>query len=248
MSAPRCLVLGGSGYVGEAVCRMLARRGAKVAFTYLTREEKARALESSLPGSKALRADMRDGASIAEMVQAVSREFGGLEALIQCAGTAGDPALYRSEGMSPPRKFQAIKEPGWDEMMDVTVKGSYLAIEAALPLLKAGGQIVIVGAMDGVKMVASPVHYAAAKGALKGMVQALAKELGDIGMCVNMVAPGILQGGMGKLLGPELLAEYLKHCSLKRLGTADEVAEWATWLALDNTYVNGQAVLLDGGL
>jgi NAD(P)-dependent dehydrogenase (short-subunit alcohol dehydrogenase family) len=80
------------------------------------------------------------------------------------------------------------------------------------------------------------------------MVQALAKELGDLGMCVNMVAPGILDGGMGKLLGPDLLAEYLKHCSLKRLGTADEVAEWAAWLALENTYVNGQSVLLDGGL
>lgn len=248
MSVPRCLVLGGSGFVGEAVCRMLSRRGARVAFTYLTREEKARALESALPDSRAWRVDLRDRAAIDGMVQGIAADFGGLEAIIQCAGTAGDPSLYRSEGMSPPRKFLALSEPGWDEMMDVTVKGSFLAVHAALPLLKAGGQIVIVGAMDGVKMVASPVHYAAAKGALKGMVQALAKELGDIGICVNMVAPGILDGGMGKLLAPDLLAEYLKHCSLKRLGSADEVAEWAAWLALENTYVNGQAVLLDGGL
>jgi NAD(P)-dependent dehydrogenase (short-subunit alcohol dehydrogenase family) len=240
--------LGGSGFVGEAVCRMLSRRGARVAFTYLTREDKARALESDLPGSRAWRADLRDNAAVKDLVRGITEDFGGLEAMIQCAGTAGDPSLYRSEGMSPPRKFLALQEPGWDEMMDVTVKSSFLAIHAALPLFKAGGQIVIVGSMDGVKMVASPVHYAAAKGALKGMVQALAKELGDLGMCVNMVAPGILDGGMGKLLGPDLLAEYLKHCSLKRLGTADEVAEWAAWLALENTYVNGQSVLLDGGL
>jgi 3-oxoacyl-[acyl-carrier protein] reductase len=248
VNAPRCLVLGGSGFVGEAVCRMLAGRGARVAFTYLTREAKARALEAALPGSRAWRTDLRDGAALERLVQGISAEFGGLEAVIQCAGVAGDPSLYRSEGMSAPRKFLAIREPGWDEMMDVTVKGSFLAVHAALPLMKAGGQIVIVGAMDGVKMIASPVHYAAAKGALKGMVQALAKELGDIGICVNMVAPGILDGGMGKLLGPDLLAEYLKHCSLKRPGRADEVAEWAAWLALENTYLNGQAVLLDGGL
>lgn len=248
MSAARCLVLGGSGYVGEAVCRMLSRRGARVAFTYFTREAKARDLQAALPGARAFRVDLRDGAAIAALVRGIAEEWGGLEAVVQCAGTAGDPSLYRSGGMSPPRKFLAIGEPGWDEMMDVSVKGSFLAIHAALPLMKAGGQIVIVGAMDGVKMVASPVHYAAAKGALKGMVQALAKELGDIGICVNMVAPGILDGGMGKLLGPDLLAEYLKHCSLKRLGRADEVAEWAAWLSLDNTYVNGQAVLLDGGL
>jgi NAD(P)-dependent dehydrogenase (short-subunit alcohol dehydrogenase family) len=248
VNAPRCLVLGGSGYVGEAVCRMLARRGARVAFTYLTRESKARALESALPGAKAWRVDLRDRAAVEAMVRGAAGEWGGLEALIQCAGTAGDASLYRSEGLAPPRKFLAIGEPGWDDMLDVTVKGTFLAVHAAVPLLKAGGQVVLVGAMDGVKMVASPVHYAAAKGALKGMVQALAKELGDIGICVNMVAPGILDGGMGKLLAPDLLAEYLKHCSLKRLGTAEEVAEWAAWLALENTFVNGQAVLLDGGL
>jgi NAD(P)-dependent dehydrogenase (short-subunit alcohol dehydrogenase family) len=111
-----------------------------------------------------------------------------------------------------------------------------------------GGQIVVVGSMDGVKTVPAPVHYAAGKGALRAMVQALAKELGEKRILVNMVAPGILEGGLARLLSDELLQEYLKHSSLRRTGTAREIAELVAWLALENTYVTGQSIVLDGGL
>ena len=78
---------------------------------------------------------------------------------------------------------------------------------------------------------------------------ALSKELGDRNILVNMVAPGILEGGVAKLLSEELMAEYLKHCSLRRTGKFSEVANVIAFLAgPGNTYVTGQAVILDGGL
>jgi 3-oxoacyl-[acyl-carrier protein] reductase len=246
--APRCLVLGGSGYVGAEVCRTLAALGARVAFTYWTNEQGARALSAALPGTLALRADLRDFSQTVDAVERAAGHWGGLDALVQCAGTAGDPALYKGRGAAHDR-LQTITEGGWDEMMDLTAKSSFVACQAAARSMGArGGQIVIVGSMDGVKTVPSPVHYAAGKGALRAMVQALAKELGERAILVNMVAPGILEGGLARLLSGELLQEYLKHCSLKRTGTALEVAQLVGWLVMENSYVTGQSIVLDGGL
>jgi NAD(P)-dependent dehydrogenase (short-subunit alcohol dehydrogenase family) len=234
----RCLVLGGSGYVGGEVCRLLAERGAQVAFTY-------RRNEVHFPGAFALRADLRNFAEVVRAVDQAADHWGGLDALVQCAGTAGDPTLYQGKRED---RLQKITEEGWDEMMDVTAKSSFGACQAAARRMRDGGQIVIVGSMDGVKSVPAPVHYAASKGALRAMVQALAKELGSKRILVNMVAPGILEGGLAKLLSDDLLQEYLKHCSLKRTGTAREIAELVVWLALENSYVTGQSIVLDGGL
>ena len=81
------------------------------------------------------------------------------------------------------------------------------------------------------------------------MTQALSKELGDSNILVNMVAPGILEGGVAKLLSDDLMAEYLKHSALRRTGKFSEVANVIAFLAGPwNTYVTGQAVILDGGL
>lgn len=248
--APRCLVLGGSGHVGSAVCRALAGEGARLSFTYHSREAAARDLERALPGSRALRADLRDFAAAANVVDEAARILGGLDVLIQCAGTAGDPALYKGRARDGCDKFQGIDAAGYAVMMSVTVQSTFAASQAAARIMRAGGggQIVIVGSMDGVKTMPTPIHYAAAKGALRAMAQALAKELGKHGVRVNMIAPGILEGGIAGLLSKDLLDDYLAHCALKRLGTADEVAQAVSWFATQNTYVTGQSVVLDGGL
>jgi 3-oxoacyl-[acyl-carrier protein] reductase len=235
----RCLVLGGSGYVGGHVCRLLLERGARVVFTFWRNE-------ASHSGALGLRVDLRDFAATEDAVAQAAERLGGLDALVQCAGTAGDPALYRGGDVD---KLQGITEAGWDEMMAITAKSSFAACRAAARVMaQGGGQMVLVGSMDGVKTVPAPIHYAAGKGALRAMVQALAKELGPKGILVNMVAPGILDGGLAKLLADELLQEYLKHSSLKRTGTAREIAELVAWLALENSYLTGQSIVLDGGL
>jgi 3-oxoacyl-[acyl-carrier protein] reductase len=248
MAAPRCLVLGGSGYVGAAACRMLAERGARVAFTYHTGESVARELERELPDAIALRLDLRDAAAVRAGVESIAASMDGLDALVQCAGIGGDAALYRTGAGGRRERLQRIDDAQWDEMMDVTVKSTFVACRAAAPLMDGGGRIVVVGSMDGVKSLPSPQHYAAAKGALRSLVQSLAQELGADGILANLVAPGLLDGGMSRLLGKDLIDEYVEHCSLRRLGTAREVAELVAFLALENTYVNGQAILLDGGL
>src|SRR5262252_2291456 len=99
----RCLVLGGSGYVGAEVCRLLLERGARVAFTYWRHE-------TSHAGARAFKADLTSFEAVERAVQDAAASLGGLDALIQCAGTAGDPALYQGGRLD---KFQKIGEAGW---------------------------------------------------------------------------------------------------------------------------------------
>jgi 3-oxoacyl-[acyl-carrier protein] reductase len=244
----RCLVLGGSGYVGSEVCRQLVSHGAQVAFTWNTNRARADEVLATLPGSHALQWDCRVPGSAQALIDDAAFALGGFDVLVQCAGTAGDAALY-ANGVGI-EKFLSIDAAGFAQMMDITAAGTFAACQAAVGIMRhnGGGRIVMVGSMDGIKSVPAPVHYAAAKGALVAMTQAMAKAIGEHHILINGVAPGILDGGIGRLLSEELRADYLKHCALKRLGTAREVAEVVAWLALANTYVTGQTILLDGGL
>jgi 3-oxoacyl-[acyl-carrier protein] reductase len=243
----KCLVLGGSGALGRVVCATLAEQGARVAFTYHAGEAVARDLLPKLPGGHAARLDLLSVGEIDRAIDDASAALGGLDAFVQCAAVAH---TVKSTGPKVHHLMGDVDEPGWDRMMDVNVKSTFFAARKAAEVLKRGkgGNIVLVGSIDGVKSVPSPVHYAAAKGALGGMTQSMAKELGEHKIRVNMIAPGILEAGLSRILPDELLKEYLKHCGFKRLGKLSEIAAVIAWFAQRNTYVTGQTILADGGL
>jgi len=243
----RCLLFGGSGALGRVVCETLASQGARVAFTYHTRSEIAKSLTERLPDTVALTLDLASLSDVERVVDEAASALGGLDAFVQCAGVA--VTTGRDQGGSHPTISQ-VGERAWDDMMDVNVKSTFFALRRVVEVLRSsgGGNIVLVGSVDGVKPVPAPVHYAASKGALTGMIAALAKELGEHNVRVNMVAPGILEGGISGALEDRLMKEYLKHCGLKRLGRLSEVANVVAWLVRHNTYVTGQTVLVDGAL
>ena len=98
-------------------------------------------------------------------------------------------------------------------------------------------------------MLQAPVHYCAAKAALKGLTEGLAKEIGRYGITVNCIAPGILEEGVSVNVPQANREEYLRHCALRRLGTLDEIAEVVAFLVSDrNGYMNGATVVVDGGV
>lgn len=242
MTAPRVLVFGGSGVVGHEVVTQLAAAGAQVAFTYLTSEDRALALAKATPGSLALPLDLSSVEDIGSTVRHVHERLEGIDAFVHCAAvgvTVGD------QGHPP---LAEIDEAGWDRMQAVNTKSAFFAVQALAPLMSlAGGNVVLVGSIDGIKPVPAPVHYATSKGALTAMARTLAKELGPQ-IRVNLVAPGILDDGISRTLPQALKDEYLKHSGLRRFGTAAEVAGLVTWLALNNTYLTGQSMVLDGAL
>ena len=100
-----------------------------------------------------------------------------------------------------------------------------------------------------VRMLEAPIHYCASKAAVKGLTEALAKEVARYGIRVNSLAPGLLEDGVGRNLPEHRLADYLKHCALGRIGRLDEVARLAAFLVSDgNGYMSGETVVIDGGV
>ena len=247
---PKALVIGGCGGLGREVCRTLGRKGFDIAFTYHSSQKKADNLVSEFKDQSitatAFHMDLDDLEEVKLTIRQAHRTLETLDALVISSGLAtGRNAVEQIP------QYLTITVPDFDRLMNINVRGVFFACqEAARIMTDAGaGRIVIVGSIDGVKPVPAPVDYACSKGALWGMTQALSKELGDSNILVNMVAPGILEGGVAKLLSEDLMGEYLKHSSLRRTGKFSEVANVIAFLAgPSNTYVTGQALILDGGL
>jgi NAD(P)-dependent dehydrogenase (short-subunit alcohol dehydrogenase family) len=237
------LVTGGSRGLGRAICRALAAEGAAVAFNYARSDDDAQQALAELraSGARALafRASVLDKAALAEAVRATEQELGTVDILVNNAGVAQVVPLALME------------EADWDRMMDTHVKGAFLATQAVLRgMVKLKrGHILNIGSLAGVKMLQAPVHYCAAKAALKGFTEGLAKEIGRYGITVNCLAPGILESGVSDHVPLAKQEQYLQHCSLGRKGTLDEVASFAAFLvSTRNSYMNGATVVLDGGV
>jgi NAD(P)-dependent dehydrogenase (short-subunit alcohol dehydrogenase family) len=190
---------------------------------------------------------VRDVSAIDETLDEFANHFGRIDALINCAavGVTGAPDQSTLHQL-----MDDVAEEAWDTMLTVNTKASFFAVRRLSHLMRGRGivNVVLLGSIDGVKPAPSPVHYAASKGALAGMVMAMGKELGPQGIRVNSVAPGVLEAGLSRQLPEELRREYLKHCGLRRLGRIEEVATVVAWLATENTFVTGQTMILDGAL
>ena len=244
----RCLVIGGTGALGRTVIRLLNEAGARVAFTFCSNEKVAQELTNLYPGFSAIRLDLRLTDDIDSAAARASKELGGLDALIFCAGLGTAPEDPVPLDAHP--TMLDTSSLGWDSIMNVNLKGAFFACRAAAQFmhLPEGGNIVLLGSVDGIKTVPAPVAYAAAKGALSAMARAMAKELGPRNIRSVVIAPGIIEDGLSRSVPSSLLKEYLKHCGLKRKSTLEEAANLVVWLALNNTYVTGQTIILDGAL
>jgi NAD(P)-dependent dehydrogenase (short-subunit alcohol dehydrogenase family) len=241
-SAQRVIVVGGAGTLGRVLCAELAGRGARVGLTFLTNEQVAREL-CEAHAAHATRLDVRRTEDIAPALDRLADKLGGVDAVIYAAAIAStqQPAAFD--------RLAEVAADGWDELFAVNVRGAFFVAQHAATLLGAnGGNLVLIGSIDGVKPMPAPVPYAASKGALGAMATSLAKELGKRNIRVNVVAPGVLEAGASRTLPDDLRAEYLRHCSQKRYGTLAETARAIAFIALRNTYLTGQTLLLDGGL
>jgi 3-oxoacyl-[acyl-carrier protein] reductase len=243
LDGKRCLITGGSRGLGLAIAQACARRGARVAFTFCTSRDDADAARASLvelgceplvfQGSVADAAHVK--ATAAELIQA----WGGIDVLVNNAGTTQILPIA------------LLEEADWDAVMDVHVKGAYLFSRAVLrSMIRArAGHILNIGSFASERVIEAPVHYAAAKSALRGMTEALAREVGRYNIRVNLLSPGLLDVGLAQMLPRHRIAEYRSQASLGRLGTAREVAEIAAFLISDdNTFMAAAKIVADGGL
>ncbi len=237
------IVTGGSRGLGRSICKILAREGARVAFTYSNNDNDANHTVAVLrdAGAKitAHKVSVLDRPGLLDLVKQLDKEHGKIDVLVNNAGF----------GQVVP--LALMEEADWDQMIDTHVKGAFNATQAVLRTMvrEKFGRVINVSSLAGIKMMQAPVHYATAKAALKGFTESLAKEVGRYGITVNAIAPGILDEGVSAHLPPARLEEYLRHCALRRMGTLDEASEIVAFLASNrSSYMNGSTVVIDGAV
>ena len=237
------LVTGGSRGLGRALCRHLAAGGAPVAFTY-TRDEPGAAatlqvIQAAGAEGRAFRVSVLDAVATTARVRELEEAWGGIDVLVNNASVSQNLPLA------------LMDEEDWDRVVDINLKGTFVTSKAVLRgmIRRRGGVILNIGSLVSVRMLEAPLHYCASKAGLKGLTESMAKEVARYQIRVNCLAPGLLEGGLGRNLPEHRLADYLKHCALGRVGTFDEVAQFAAFLVSDlNTYMSGATIVMDGGV
>src|SRR6201981_2183841 len=235
------LITGGARGIGAAVAKRLAADGANVAITYAKDAKAASAVVKAIErvGQKAIaiQADAIDADAVAAAVEKTVAAFGRLDVLVNNAGTAIPKAFVES----------TLEE--MDRVLDINIRGVFVATQAALKHMNEGGRIIMIGSAVGERvLVPGLVPYSATKGAVKIFTQSLSRELGSLGITVNNVQPGPidteLNPAASEWAGPQKAAT-----ALDRFGHVDEVAALVAFVAgPESSYITGANLTVDGGM
>ncbi len=237
------LVTGGSRGIGRAIAVELARRGASVVLSYAGNEaaatETVQAITAAGGKAKAVRFDVADTAACAQAVEAIVKEQGRIDVLVNNAGVAIDGLIMR------------FKDEDWDKTLDTNLRGAFALMRAvSRPMMKQrSGAIVNVSSVVGETGNGGQSAYAASKAGLLGLTKAVAKELASRNIRVNAVTPGFISTDMTAGIPEELKGKMLEQVPLARLGAPEEIAKAVAFLASDAaSYITGETLKVNGGM
>lgn len=237
------LITGASRGIGEAIAIKFAESGANVAFTYLSSEEKAIALENKLNAlgikAKGYKSNAGIYADAEKLIADVLNDFGALDVVVNNAGITKDNLMLR------------MSEEDWDAVIDINLKSVFNITKFAIkPMMKARkGSIINISSIVGLIGQGGQANYSASKAGILGFTKSIAKELGSRNIRCNAIAPGFIETDMTGELSEELKQTYFKSIPLGRFGQGSEVADVAVFLASDmSSYVTGQTISVCGAL
>lgn len=240
LNGKTAFITGGSRGIGAAIAERLAQDGANIAITYVTSAELAQQVVERIKskGGNAL-AMKADSASVRELQEAIAgtaNHFGRLDILVNNAGIVlrGSPDTATVEDV--------------DRIFAVNVRSAFVAIQSALPHMKSGGRVIMIGSCNAERMPApNGALYAMTKSALIGLTKGLARDLGPRGITVNNVQPGPTDTDMNPAGGPA--ADYMhKMMAIPQHGTAADIAAMVAYLAGPEAgFVTGASLTIDGG-
>jgi 3-oxoacyl-[acyl-carrier protein] reductase len=237
------LVTGGTRGIGYAIVKKFAAEGCKVAFTYLSSEEKAKQIEAELTAlgakAKAYKSDAASYAQSEKLVEEVVKEFGNIDVVVNNAGITRDNLILR------------MSEEHWDEVIDANLKSVFNLTKhiSKVMLRNKKGSIINLTSIVGEKGQAGQSNYAASKAGIIGFTKSIADEFGSRNIRCNAIAPGFIETDMTGVLSDEIKKGILASIPMKRMGQPEEVANVALFLASElSTYVSGQVISVCGGM
>lgn len=235
------LITGGTTGIGLAIARTFHAEGARVLVTGAN-PASIDAARQALDGiATVIRSDAGDVAQIEELFAQVRRDVDGLDILVLNAGITGSAPLG------------ALDEAAFDAMMRINVKGPFFALRAAIPVLRRGASVILTGSISGSVGWAGTATYGASKAAIRSLGRTAAAELVELGVRVNVLSPGPTDSGIIDKSYPAQAAALKDTLAARipqrRLGSADEIARVALFLASDDSsFMTGEEVVADGGL
>lgn len=237
------LVTGGSRGIGRAIATAFAKGGATVVFSYAGNEAAANETVAAITGAggkaKAVRFDVADSNACAENVDAVVKEFGRIDVLVNNAGVAIDGLVMR------------FKDEDWDKTLDTNLKGAFALIRAvSRPMMKQkGGAIINLTSVVGEMGNGGQAAYAASKAGMIGLTKSIARELASRNIRVNAVSPGFIATDMTAKIPDEAKTKMLENIPLGKLGTSEDIANAVLFLAGDSAaYITGEVLKVNGGM
>ena len=234
------LVTGGSRGIGAAIAARLAAGGARMAITYTKGADAAaamvRTIENAGGTAIAIQADAADAAAVTAAVEQTVATFGGLDILVNNAGTA------------IPATFAEATLEDLDRVIDINIRGTFVATKAALVHMRDGGRIIMIGSCVGERMMTPGlVAYAATKGAVKMFTQGLSREVGARGITVNNIQPGPIDTDLNPASG-DWATPQKALTALNRYGTVNDIAAMVAFVAgPEGSYITGTSLTVDGG-
>ena len=241
LNGKTAVVTGGGSGIGKATALKLAADGANIVIVHMDPEEKAAEVVSEIEAkgvkAKAIRMDVSDFEAVSGMITEIVEEFGSIDLLINCAGITKDGLIAR------------MKEDQFDAVISVNLKGTFNMIRHCTPVFmkQKSGAIVNVSSVSGIIGNPGQANYSTSKAGVIGLTKSTAKELVSRGVRCNAVAPGFIATDMTANLSKN--NKLVDMIPMKRMGTADEVADLIFFLASDaSSYITGEIIKVDGGV
>ncbi|UWD50209.1 SDR family oxidoreductase [Clostridioides difficile] len=236
------LVTGGSRGIGKALSKTFAKDGYNVLINFNKSENEAKELYTVLEEKgfsvKLFKADISNREEVENMIDYCIKEFGGLDVLINNAGISQD------------KLFTDITDEDWDNMMNINLKGSFYCSQIALKYMisEKKGNIINISSIWGISGASCEVHYSISKAGIIGMTKALAKEVAPSNIRVNSIAPGVINTDMLSEYNEDEIDVLVEETPLMRLGTPEDIANCAIFLASDkSSFITGQVISPNGG-
>ncbi|MEK7867060.1 MAG: 3-oxoacyl-[acyl-carrier-protein] reductase [Planctomycetota bacterium] len=237
-----CIVTGASRGIGREIALALGSEKARVACVATNEAllaETAKAVQERGGQALAIVADVSSAADADRVIAETQKAYGAIDLLVNNAGVTRDNLLLR------------MKDEEWDRVMAVNLKGAFLLTRAvARPMLRQrSGKIVNITSVVGMTGNAGQANYAASKAGLIALTKSVAKELASRGICVNAIAPGLVDTDMVKAMDAKARETITQAIPLGRLGTGADIASAVLYLASPVAdYVTGQVLVVDGGM